>query len=162
MLSTFRWLFRIATALVVLAVVVVVGVYYFLSRSLPDYDTTWRVRGISADVEIARNTWAVPHIFGQSDADVFFGLGFAHAQDRLWQMARQIGRRGYRGTDVTVVFERPDGTRATVRRRGPRTVILRGEPSELLLHAFGRDEVRVETTGPAADVAEVAASGRGI
>ncbi|AXY51944.1 hypothetical protein D092_09630 [Rhodococcus ruber Chol-4] len=86
----------------------------------------------------------------------------APTQDRLWQMARQIGRRGYRGTDVTVVFERPDGTRATVRRRGPRTVILRGEPSELLLHAFGRDEVRVETTGPAADVAEVAASGRGI
>lgn len=41
-------------------------------------------------------------------------------------------------------------------------MILRGEPSELLLHAFGRDEVRVETTGPAADVAEVAASGRGI
>lgn len=86
----------------------------------------------------------------------------APTQDRLWQMARQIGRRGYRGTDVTVVFERPDGTRATVRRRGPRTVILRGEPAELLLHAFGRDEVRVETTGPAADVAEVAASGRGI
>jgi penicillin amidase len=28
----------------------------------------------------------VPHIFGARDADVFFGLGFAHAQDRLWQM----------------------------------------------------------------------------
>jgi penicillin amidase len=28
----------------------------------------------------------VPHIFGETDADVFFGLGMAHAQDRLWQM----------------------------------------------------------------------------
>jgi penicillin G amidase len=28
----------------------------------------------------------VPHIFGPTDEDVFFGLGFAHAQDRLWQM----------------------------------------------------------------------------
>lgn len=28
----------------------------------------------------------VPHIFGESDTDVFHGLGFAHAQDRLWQM----------------------------------------------------------------------------
>jgi penicillin amidase len=33
-----------------------------------------------------RNTSAVPHIFGETDADVFFGLGIAHAQDRLWQM----------------------------------------------------------------------------
>lgn len=114
MLSTFRWLFRIATALVVLAVVVVVGVYYFLSRSLPDYDTTWRVRGISADVEIARNTWAVPHIFGQSDADVFFGLGFAHAQDRLWQMT--LMRRTVQGRLSEIFGERTLRTDELMRR----------------------------------------------
>ena len=28
----------------------------------------------------------MPHIFGKTDADVYFALGFAHAQDRLWQM----------------------------------------------------------------------------
>jgi penicillin amidase len=33
-----------------------------------------------------RNNDNVPHIFGKTDADVFFALGFAHAQDRLWQM----------------------------------------------------------------------------
>jgi len=86
MLNLFRWLLRIATALVVIAVVTVGGIYYFLSRSLPDYDATWPVRGVSGTVEIARNTHAVPHIFAEDDADVFFGLGFAHAQDRLWQM----------------------------------------------------------------------------
>lgn len=86
MLNLFRWLLRIATALVVIAVVTVGGTYYFLSRSLPDYDHDWTVRGISGPVEIARNTHAVPHIFAEDDADVFFGLGFAHAQDRLWQM----------------------------------------------------------------------------
>ena len=86
MLTLFRWLLRIATALVVIFVIGVAGLYYFLSRSVPDYDTTWRVRGLDAAVEIARNTHNVPHIFGETDADVFFGLGFAHAQDRLWQM----------------------------------------------------------------------------
>lgn len=86
MVTLLRWLLRIATASVVLALATVAGVYYFLSRSVPDYDHTWRVRGISDTVEIARNTHAVPHIFGATDADVFFGLGFAHAQDRLWQM----------------------------------------------------------------------------
>ena len=69
MFPLFRWLLRIATALVVLSVVVVVGVYYFLSRSLPDYDATWTVRGVSGPVEIARNTWAVPHIFAEAPAD---------------------------------------------------------------------------------------------
>jgi penicillin amidase len=28
----------------------------------------------------------VPHIVGSNDIDVFFGLGYAHAQDRLWQL----------------------------------------------------------------------------
>jgi len=86
MITLFRWLLRIATAFVVVGVIAVIGVYYFLSRSLPDYDADWSVRGISDTVEIVRNTHAVPHIFGETDADVFFGLGFAHAQDRLWQM----------------------------------------------------------------------------
>ena len=33
-----------------------------------------------------RDNANVPHIFGQTDTDVFFALGYAHAQDRLWQM----------------------------------------------------------------------------
>ena len=37
-------------------------------------------------MEIVRDNANVPHIFGESDQDVFYGLGFAHAQDRLWQM----------------------------------------------------------------------------
>lgn len=86
----------------------------------------------------------------------------ADDQDQLWRLARQIGRRSYRGTDVSVVFERPDGTRATVRKRGPRTVVLRGEPAELLLHAFGRDQVRLETDGEPRDLDEIAASSRGV
>ncbi|MEE2031057.1 TIGR03085 family metal-binding protein [Rhodococcus chondri] len=86
----------------------------------------------------------------------------ADVQDQLWRLARMIARAGYKGTDITVIFERPGGEQATVRKRGPRIVVLRGEPSELLLHAFGRDEVRVEASGDAADVAELTASQRGL
>ncbi|GGE24793.1 penicillin acylase [Primorskyibacter flagellatus] len=84
--KVFLWLFRIATGLVVLAVIAVALVYWFASRSLPDYDKTLRVAGISAPVEIVRDNADVPHIFGASDEDVLYGLGYAHAQDRLWQM----------------------------------------------------------------------------
>ncbi|REC57654.1 penicillin acylase family protein [Rhodosalinus sediminis] len=81
-----RWLFRIAAALVALAAAAVAVVAYLAGRSLPDYDQTQAVAGLSAPVEIVRDTANVPHIFGEADADVFFGLGYAHAQDRLWQM----------------------------------------------------------------------------
>ena len=33
------------------------------------------------DVRILRDTWGVPHIFGKTDADVGFGLAYAHAED---------------------------------------------------------------------------------
>ncbi|SDZ22833.1 penicillin amidase [Jannaschia faecimaris] len=82
----FRWTFRIVTAALLLAGLSVLAVYWLAGRSLPDYDATETVAGLSAPVEIVRNTHNVPHIFGETDADVFFGLGYAHAQDRLWQM----------------------------------------------------------------------------
>ena len=86
MAQVFRWLVRIAFGLIALTVLVLFGIYYLASRSLPDYDKTLRVAGLGAPVEIVRDNANVPHVFGQSDADVFFGLGYAHAQDRLWQM----------------------------------------------------------------------------
>ena len=44
------------------------------------------VAGLSATVEIVRDRLAVPHIRADEPLDAYLGLGFAHAQDRLWQM----------------------------------------------------------------------------
>ncbi|MEO0486654.1 MAG: penicillin acylase family protein [Pseudomonadota bacterium] len=82
----FKWLLRAATALVVLGVLIVGFAYYVLSRSLPDYDGTRQVAGLDARVEILRDVSSIPHIFGETDEASYFGLGYAHAQDRLWQM----------------------------------------------------------------------------
>ena len=86
MADIFRWLLRIASGLIVLAVLAVVMIYYLASRSLPDYDAILGVPYLTAPVEIVRDSANVPHIFGEADADVFYALGYAHAQDRLWQM----------------------------------------------------------------------------
>ena len=86
MLTLFRWLLRIFTGLIGLALLATLIGYWFLSRSLPDYDEDFTLQGLSAPVDIVRNNDNVPHIFGKTDADVFYALGFAHAQDRLWQM----------------------------------------------------------------------------
>jgi penicillin amidase len=43
---------------------------------------------VNGRVEILRDRAGVPHVYAGSTADVYFGLGFAMAQDRLWQMDR--------------------------------------------------------------------------
>ena len=110
----FRWLMRLAMLLIGLALLAALAVWYFAGRSLPDYDARHPVRGITAPVEIVRTTEAVPHIFGASDADVFFALGFAHAQDRLWQMS--LLRRTVQGRLSEVLGARTLKTDELMRR----------------------------------------------
>ncbi len=86
MIILFRWLFRLATLSVVLGVLAVLVVYFLASRSLPDYNKSLEVSGLNAPVRILRDHSDVPHIFSDDETSVFFGLGYAHAQDRLWQM----------------------------------------------------------------------------
>ncbi len=86
MARLFRFLLRFTTGLILLGVAVLALGYFFASRSLPVYSGTVEAAGISAPLEIVRDTAGVPHVFGQTDEDIFFGLGYAHAQDRLWQM----------------------------------------------------------------------------
>ncbi len=95
MSSVFKWLARAFSALVVLGLATLAFVYVVVTGSLPDYDRDFDVAGVSADVRILRDAYAVPHIRGETEEDVFFGLGFAHAQERLWQM--ETSRRAAQG-----------------------------------------------------------------
>ncbi|WP_371223760.1 penicillin acylase family protein [Roseovarius sp. 2305UL8-3] len=124
----FRWLVRITGGLILLGGLAVLVAYFLLSRSLPDYSKTLRVAGISAPVEIIRNNSNVPHIFGQADPDVFFGLGYAHAQDRLWQMT--VLRRTVQGR-LSEVF-------------GPRTIEIDKVLRRFDLYGLARQSVEVQ------------------
>ena len=110
----FRWLFRLVTAGFVLAGLTMALVYYFASRSVPDYSAEVILDGLSAEVEIVRDNANVPHIFGANDADVYFGLGYAHAQDRLWQMT--MLRRTVQGRLSELFGNRTIQTDALLRR----------------------------------------------
>ena len=55
-------------------------------KSLADYNQNYVLQGLASKVEIIRDKWAVPHIYAKSESDLFYAQGFAHAQDRLWQM----------------------------------------------------------------------------
>src|SRR5262245_21235739 len=67
--------------------------YWYLRRSRPTVEGTVTVPGITSTVEIVRDADSVPHIFASTRLDALYGLGYVHAQDRLWQMEfqRRIG-----------------------------------------------------------------------
>lgn len=114
MAQIFRWLMRIFGALFLLAGLAIGVTYYLAARSLPDYEADYRVPDIAQPVEIVRDNAGVPHIFGRSDEGAFFGLGFAHAQDRLWQMV--LLRRTAQGRLSEVFGERTVGVDELLRR----------------------------------------------
>lgn len=51
---------------------------------------------VEGGVEILRDDWGIPHIYVDSDDGLFFGYGYAMAQDRLWQLdylrCKSVGR----------------------------------------------------------------------
>src|SRR5262245_32492917 len=90
---TRRVLLRSVGALMLLLSVGAAGVWTYARRSLPVIRGTVLVQGVPAPVELARDANAVPPIVAATKADALFGLGYVHAQDRLWQMEfqRRIG-----------------------------------------------------------------------
>jgi penicillin amidase len=88
-----RWAGKAAAGAAVCAVVAAVLLFTYLRRSLPETSGAVSVAGLSAPVEIIRDADSIPHVFARTVPDALFGLGYVHAQDRLWQMEfqRRIG-----------------------------------------------------------------------
>lgn len=75
----------------------------------------------------------------------------------LWRTLTTVGRLHYRSAPVGVVAVAEGEVHGRVALRGPRpgggTVVLRGTPLELILHAFGRTGVaRLRAEGTDADI----------
>jgi penicillin amidase len=67
-----------------------------LGKRLPITAGTLEVEGVSGPVRIGRDEFGVAYVDAENDADAWFGLGFAHGQDRAFQL-ESILRLG-RGT----------------------------------------------------------------
>ena len=81
----------------------------YLRRRLPPVEQRLRAT-VSGDLDILRDRRGVPHVYASTTLDLYFGLGVAMGQDRLWQMdffrRRGDGRlaevlgESYLGSDV--------------------------------------------------------------
>jgi penicillin amidase len=77
-----------AAAVFALILLAVAGIWLFLRASLPELDGTRTMAGLSlsAPVTISRDAAGSVTIRGAARMDVAFATGFAHAQDRFFQM----------------------------------------------------------------------------
>ncbi len=125
----FRWLMRAVLAVIALAAGGAALAYYLAIQSLPDYDATLTLDGPVQEIEIVRDRYAVPHILSKNDSDAFFGLGFVHAQDRLWQMT--LMRRTVQGR-LSEIF-------------GPETLHIDELMRSLDLYGYARQAVAFQT-----------------
>jgi penicillin amidase len=124
-------------------------------RPLPRTEGELRVQGLEGRIEIVRDRWGMPTVRAQSAPDLWYGQGFCHGQDRLWQC--EVNRRITAGRISEVAGPPGLPVDRLMRTLGLRRVALR-EESELepglrsLLDAYcaGLNEAaRVASAAPA-------------
>ncbi|MFS2010050.1 penicillin acylase family protein [Azospirillum sp. CT11-132] len=76
----------VAGVLVLLPPVTLLGAYWWMRAQQPQTSGTIAIPGSGAPAEIVRDKQGVVHIFAATEGDAYRALGYAHAQDRLWQM----------------------------------------------------------------------------
>ena len=94
---------RIFAGLFALLLTLAGGLYLYLLSSLPQTDGRLVVPGPKGEIRIERDAEGIPLIAAQDDQDAAFGLGFVHAQDRLFQMELQ---RRYGAGRLAEIFGR--------------------------------------------------------
>jgi penicillin amidase len=81
---------RIALALLILIVVVIIGAFIAFRvvtrRALPDYNKDLALKGLQSEVTVFRDSYAIPHIYADNEHDLYMAVGYIMAQERLWQM----------------------------------------------------------------------------
>lgn len=65
-------------------------------QAWPEAEGALRLKGLEAPVTVVTDRYGVPHIYAQTQGDLFFTQGFVHARDRFWGM--ELNRRRGRGT----------------------------------------------------------------
>ena len=63
--------------------------------SLPHYNGSLSLAGLTSDVKVCWGAYGIPHVYATNEDDLFLAQGYLHAQERLWQM--DLSRRFFCG-----------------------------------------------------------------
>lgn len=91
-----RFIFKISLFLFVLLIgLSVLAIFWTFYKPLPSYQVTLRIDGLQQPVDVHWDPYRIPHIYAQNEDDLYFSIGYIHAQERLWQMTlSQIAAEG--------------------------------------------------------------------
>src|SRR5689334_20463201 len=133
------------------------GIWWQLFRHpLPRTSGSISVRGLDQAIEIVRDRWGMPTVRARTAPDLWFGQGFCHGQDRLWQC--DLNRRLTSGRVAEIAGEAGLPADRLMRTLGLRRIALR-EEAELdpglrsLLDAYcaGLNEAAQSSPAPPAE-----------
>jgi len=81
---------RILQALLILIILAVVFGFFLIrnisNRAVPDYNEDVQITGLSGPVEVLRDEYGNPHVYAETEDDLYKVAGYLAAQERLWQM----------------------------------------------------------------------------
>jgi len=77
---------RILAILAIFLLLLLLAGFFFVQHLKPSYEGTREIPGLQDSVSVYFDTYGIPHIYAENEADAFRALGYVHAQDRLWQM----------------------------------------------------------------------------
>ncbi|MFI6059840.1 penicillin acylase family protein [Streptomyces sp. NPDC051286] len=82
---------RLIVIVLVLALVAGIGYGAFWSvttvrASYPQTNGSIKIDGLDGNVDVKRDSYGIPQLYADSDADLFRAQGFVQAQDRFWEM----------------------------------------------------------------------------
>ena len=125
------WLRRILLALALLIAAAGVSAWILLRASLPTLDGAEKVAGISGAVTLERDAAGNATVSAANDDDLAYGLGYAHGQDRFFQMdsARRLASGGLAALFGTALLGQDRKTRL-FRMRARVTEYLKAAPAD--------------------------------
>ncbi|MFV8782679.1 penicillin acylase family protein [Microbulbifer sp. SA54] len=132
-------LIRLATALLVLFILVLLAAWLWLRQSLPLLEGELETGQLEIPVEIERDSQGVAFIRSEDRGSIAYALGFLHAQERFFQM--DLLRRNAAGELSELVgsaaLEHDKGIRAhQFRKRAERNIAAMPEAQRLLLQRY--------------------------
>lgn len=118
MKTIFRWGGYTAIGLVLVIAIASAALYWRLHSALPQVEGELSLPNLKEEVNIARDTDGITHIFANNRPDMFYALGVVHAQERMFQM--DMSRRYGSGRLAELVGKRAVRSDARMRTLGLR------------------------------------------
>ncbi|NIM11827.1 MAG: hypothetical protein GTO45_06885 [Candidatus Aminicenantes bacterium] len=81
---------KILIGLVIVIILAIIAGYLYVrhlaTKGIPDYNRDVKLQHMKETVTVYRDPFAVPHVYGKNEEDLYRAVGYVMAQDRLWQM----------------------------------------------------------------------------